>query len=68
MSSKVANISDRREHTILAALENESLEISSERDKTEREIKRLAESGFRDEAWKLLVNYLQIKEPRTVKR
>lgn len=42
--------------------------IAVERDKVEREIKRLAESGFRDEAWKLLVKHLQIREPRTVKR
>lgn len=46
------------------ALAEVSLEIMNERDKTEREIKRLAESGFRDQAWKLLVKHLKIKEPK----
>lgn len=52
----------------LDALAQVADSIAIERDKVEREIKRLAESGFRDEAWKLLVKHLQIKEPRTVKR
>lgn len=52
----------------LDAMAEVSLAIMEERNKTEREIKRLAESGFRDEAWKLLVKHLDIKEPRTVKK
>lgn len=46
------------------ALAEVSLEIMHERDKTEREIKRLAESGFKEQAWKLLVEHLKIKEPQ----
>lgn len=68
--NKVANISERRQakdDPVFSALEAEALEISQERDETEREIKRLAESGFKDEAWKLLVKHLNITEPRRLK-
>lgn len=68
MSAKVANISERKsglDSLSLAASYDVSLAVSDERDKTEREIKRLAESGFKDEAWKLLVKHLKIKEPRS---
>lgn len=41
--------------------------IAIERDKEERKIIELAEAGFRDEAWKLVVKLYKIKEPRTVK-
>lgn len=54
--------------SVLDAVAQVADSIAIERDKTEREIKRLAESGFRDEAWKLVVKHFQIKEPRTVKR
>ncbi|HEX5704921.1 MAG TPA: hypothetical protein VFX97_17115 [Pyrinomonadaceae bacterium] len=54
--------------SVLDAVAQVADSIAVERDKVEREIKRLAESGFRDEAWKLVVKHFQIKEPRTVKR
>lgn len=67
MSARITDISEKRagsESASLASLYEASLAISGERDETEREIKRLAESGFKEEAWKLLVKHLQIKEPR----
>jgi len=55
------------ENAVIGAMAEVSLEIMAERDKTEREIKRLGESGFKEEAWKLVVKHLKIKEPRTAK-
>ena len=53
--------------SIFESLFTASLEISGERDKTEREIKRLAEAGKKEEAWKLLVKHLDIKEPKRLR-
>lgn len=52
----------------LDALAQVADSIAIERDKEERKIIELAEAGFRDEAWKLVVKHFNIKEPRTVKR
>jgi hypothetical protein len=55
------------EEAAFSALSDVALEIMSERNETEREIKRLAEAGQRDAAWKLLVEHLKIVEPRRLK-
>lgn len=52
----------------LDALAEVADSVAIERDKVERKIIELAEAGFRDEAWKLVVKHFKIKEPRTVKR
>lgn len=52
----------------LDALAQVADSIAVERENTEKKIVELAESGFRDEAWKLVVKHFNIKEPRTAKR
>lgn len=65
--AKVTEIWSRDVRASIDAMSEVSLEIMRERDKTEREIIRLAESGFKEEAWKLVVKHFNIKEPRTAK-
>lgn len=63
MSARVSNIQDRKNDAIYSALEVEALEISAERDKTEREIIELLREGKDREALKRLRVYWNI-EPR----
>ncbi len=63
MSTKVSQIADHRESAILSALEKEALEISAERDKTEREIIELLREGKDREALRRLRIFWNI-EPR----
>ena len=71
MNSKVTQLNERRERNndpVFQSLFEQSLVISEQRDETEREIKRLAELGLRDEAWALVVKHFDIKEPVRLRR
>lgn len=54
-----------KSESTLDALAEVADSIAIERDKVERKIIELAEAGFKDEAWKLVVKHFKIKEPRT---
>ncbi len=59
--SAVSHISDRQSEAAIDALAEVSLEIMAERDKTEREIKSLLESGDDQKALRLMRKHLGVQ-------